>query len=470
MSITNVSSARWSLMVQFALFGLVMSAWTSRMPSVQASLGIGALQLGSLLIVGGIGALIGALVVGAVIARFGSRTTLLAGTIINAVGFGLDAIGLANADLTAFIAGLFVNGLCGALINVPININAAAVEQHVGRAVLPHFHAAFSIGAAGGALVGAGFAFAEVHIATQIVIVTVIVTAVRLWLLRASTALTAHRPVDTATGSVAAVTGSVSAVTGSVSAVTGSVSAVTGSVAAQSTGDRTGGAVRSALAAWREPRTLLLGVVLLAASLAEGSATTWLSLAVVDGFAAAEAVGAVAFGTFVGAMTVFRFLGTRLIDRFGRVVVLRASGASSLLGLALFGLGPNLTVAWIGIVLWGFGAALANPIAIAAASDDPGKAGQRVSVVTSFSTIASLGAPPLLGMLADAVGARHALLVIGAAVIVSFAVAGQVRRQPPERAGASGAESARDHSLRTGAAISGVQHDTSGPDGNERGA
>ncbi|AWB96330.1 MFS transporter [Agromyces badenianii] len=463
MSITNVSSARWSLMVQFALFGLVMSAWTSRMPSVQASLGIGALQLGSLLIVGGIGALIGALVVGAVIARFGSRTTLLAGTIINAVGFGLDAIGLANADLTAFIAGLFVNGLCGALINVPININAAAVEQHVGRAVLPHFHAAFSIGAAGGALVGAGFAFAEVHIATQIVIVTVIVTAVRLWLLRASTALTAHRPVATATGSVGAVTGSVAA-------VTGSVSAVTGSVAAQSTGDRTGGAVRSALAAWREPRTLLLGVVLLAASLAEGSATTWLSLAVVDGFAAAEAVGAVAFGTFVGAMTVFRFLGTRLIDRFGRVAVLRASGASSLLGLALFGLGPNLTVAWIGIVLWGFGAALANPIAIAAASDDPAKAGQRVSVVTSFSTIASLGAPPLLGMLADAVGARHALLVIGAAVIVSFAVAGQVRKQPPGRAGAPGAESAQDHSLRTGAAISGVQRDTSGPDGNGPGA
>ncbi|MCD5346090.1 sugar MFS transporter [Agromyces sp. S2-1-8] len=400
----TVSRARWSLMAQFALFGFIQVSWMSRMPSIRTALDISALQLGSLLIIGGIGSLIGALTIGAIVARFGSRNVLVAGTVGNVVGFGLDAAGLTGWGLGFFVAGMFVNGLCGAFVNVPININAAAVEQRLGRAVLPQFHAAFSIGAAGGALIAGAFAFAEVHVATQVVVVTAAVTVLRALLITPSTAYTARQPVSTATGSVDAA----------------------------ATGARNRQAVRSALGAWLEPRTLLLGVVLLAASLAEGAATTWLTLAVVDGFASTEAIGAVAYGTFVGAMTVFRFVGTGLIDRFGRVAVLRASGVSSLVGLALFVFGPNLAIAWVGIVLWGCGTALGNPIAISAASDDPSRAGQRVSVVTSFSTISSLAAPPLLGLLADEVGARYALLAVGAVMILSLSVAGQVRRRPAE--------------------------------------
>ena len=43
-------------------------------------------------------------------------------------------------------------------------------------------------------------------------------------------------------------------------------------------------AIATALDSWREPRTLLIGVVVMAAALSEGSANDWLSLAVVDGF------------------------------------------------------------------------------------------------------------------------------------------------------------------------------------------
>lgn len=389
-------------MAQFALFGLIQVSWMSRMPSIRDALDLTSLQLGSLLIIGGLGSLIGALTVGAIIARFGSRNVLIASIMGNVVGFGLDATGLLGFGLGFFIAGMAINGVCGALVNVPININAAAVEQRLGKAVLPQFHAAFSIGAALGALVAASFALAGAHVATQIVIVTAVVTLLRALLVAPSMRLAPLSSVTTATGSVDA----------------------------EPTGDRTRNAVRSALGAWLEPRTLLLGVVLLAASLAEGAATTWISLAVVDGFGSAEATGAMAYGTFVGAMTVFRFVGTGLIDRFGRVAVLRGSGLSSLAGLLLFVLGSDLAVAWIGLVLWGCGTALGNPIAISAASDDPERAGQRVSVVTSFSTISSLAAPPLLGLLADEVGARSALLAVGAAIILSLAVAGQARRQP----------------------------------------
>ncbi|MFF2371774.1 MFS transporter [Agromyces sp. NPDC058110] len=397
----EVRAARWSLLVQFALFGLVMSSWLSRMPSIREALGVNAAQLGGLLVVGGLGSLTGALTIGVIVARFGSRAALLAGTVGNVIGFGSIAFATATGDVRFFIAGAFVNGFCGALVNVPINMNAAEVERRIARAILPHFHACFSIGAALGALVGAGFAALHVSITVQILVVLTAVTITRLALFRQATALTLHVPVTTGTGSVSA----------------------------SATKHRNRGAMKQALGAWLEPRTLLLGVVLLAASLAEGTATTWLSLAVVDGFGTPEAAGALAYGTFVSAMTVFRFLGTPLIDRFGRVAVLRVSGVATFTGVLLFVFSPSLATAWIGVLLWGCGAALGNPIAISAASDDPAHAGPRVAVVTSFSTVSSLAAPPLLGLLASQVGARDAMLVIAVVAVVSFSVASQARRR-----------------------------------------
>ena len=400
-----VSRARWSLLGLFLVFGLVNPSWLSRLPSIRADLGLTSGQLGALLLVGACGSLVAVGTTGVFVTRFGARAAILCATTANLVGFTLVAVGVGTTHVPLFAAGVLVNGACGAFINVPINLGAALVEQRVGRAILPHFHAAFSIGAAIGALVGAAFSAAHVSVTVHLLVVAAVVAAARFALVRPATALV-PRPGRTVPAVVAGVDEDATAVVRA---------------------PRRGSSTRAALAAWAEPRTLLIGCVLLAASLSEGSASNWLALAVVHGFDSAEAVGDLAYGTFVVAMTVFRLGGTRLIDRYGRVRVLRVSGATSIVGLALFGLAPSLGLSWLGIVAWGCGAALANPIAIAAASDDPLRAPGRVAVVTSFSSVAQLSAPPVLGLLADGWGERHALLVICAAMVLSLAVAGQVR-------------------------------------------
>src|SRR5674476_465455 len=111
-----------------------------------------------------------------------------------------------------------------------------------------------------------------------------------------------------------------------------------------------------------------------AAALTEGSANDWVSLAVVDGFGTSNAVGAVAFAVFVTAMTGMRLLGTDLLDRWGRVLVLRLCAALSLVGLLVFALAPTLWLAAIGVVAWGMGAALGFPVGMSAAADDPRRA------------------------------------------------------------------------------------------------
>jgi len=302
------------------------------------------------------------------------------------------------------VVGVMLNGMSFALCNVPLNVETAAVERRMGRTMLPHFHAAFSIGAVVGSGLGGLASHGGVPLTVQFGVTAVVALGWRL---------------------------------GSISHVildTGTVPRLTDIAAAGAT--RLVDAVRaphrralaSALDAWREPRTLLIGAVIMAAALSEGSANNWLSLAVVDGFGRAEAVGAVVLAIFIGAMTLVRLFGTRLIDRHGGVAVLRVSGVVSLAGLLLFGFAPTLPIAAVGVMAWGFGAALAFPIGIAAASDDPMRAAARVSVVSAFSSVASLAAPPLLGLVAQSIGIRHALVLITAAMVVSVLLSRYVAR------------------------------------------
>ncbi|GAA2719932.1 MFS transporter [Cellulomonas aerilata] len=405
----RLARARWALMGLFMLSGLMFSSWLARLPSVRDALGMSPSELGAVLLAGAVGALLAVTVAGAVVTRWGGRVSLVLSSVGFAVAFVLLGLGPAVGSVPILAVGVFLNGVSFAIGNVPLNVESAGVERRLGRTVLPHFHAAFSVGAVLGSLLGAAMAQLEVGLLAQFVGTGVVGLVWRL-------ASVPHVVLDTAPVVRSAPHGGTS----------DDVVAV---------GPR-GGGLRTALGAWRERRTVLIGFVIMSAALSEGSANDWLALAVVDGFGRTEAVGAIVFGVFVSAMTLVRILGTRLIDRFGRVLVLRVSGLVSMAGLLVFGFAPSLAIAVAGVVAWGLGAALAVPIGLAAASDDPLRAAGRVSVVSAFSSIAHLAAPPLLGLAAEHVGARHALLLITAAMVVSVLLSREVERpvdQPLDR-------------------------------------
>jgi MFS family permease len=166
------------------------------------------------------------------------------------------------------------------------------------------------------------------------------------------------------------------------------------------------------LAAWREPRTLLIGLMVLALALTEGAANDWLAIALVDGHDVAAWMGVAGFALFVSAMTVGRFFGTSLLDRFGRAATLWGTMALAAVGVLLLVYGDSAVLIVTGIVLWGVGASLGFPVGMSAAADDPVRAPARVSVVSTIGYTAFLTGPPVLGFIGDQVGALHALLVI----------------------------------------------------------
>jgi fucose permease len=279
-----------------------------------------------------------------------------------------------------------------------MNLQGTVVEHELGRAIMPRFHAGFSLGAVAGAALGALAAAAGVPAPWHIITAVTVALAAALW-------LTGYYLPDgemTATGDH---------------------------------GAGEGGQRARALAAWTEPRTLLIGMMVLAAALTEGSANDWLALSVVDGFSTSDAIGAAAFGIFVAAMTAMRFAGTRLLDRFGRVPVLRMCAGLALVGLVVFALSPSLPLAVVAIVLWGFGAALGFPVGMSAASDDPARSAARVSVVSTIGYLAFLAGPPVLGMLADHVGYRMALLTIAGPLVLSLLLSSVAAPLPAARGG-----------------------------------
>ena len=388
----TVRAAMIAVFAVFVLNGFNFANWASRIPAVRDELVLSPAQMGLLLLVGSVGSLIALPLAGLVVMRLGAARTVVAFAAANMTGLLVASTGVALDRLVVVGVGLVLFGVGTGVWDAAMNIEGAAVEQRLGKAIMPRFHAGFSFGTMAGAGVGALAAHLQLAVLPHLAIALGLSFLGVLWAVRAF--LPAGAEADVTPGALSSPADSVPDVAHA----------------------------RRAFGAWLEPRTLLIGLVVLAAALTEGSANDWVGLAVVDGFDQSDPAGALTFGLFVTAMTAMRLLGTGLLDRYGRVPVLRLCAVLSITGLLIFGLVPSLPLALVGVVLWGAGAALGFPVGMSAASDDPVRAAARVSVVSTIGYSAFLAGPPLLGLLADQVGYRHALLAIAVPVVIGLLV------------------------------------------------
>jgi MFS family permease len=382
-----VPAARNAVAAVFALNGFAFASWVARIPEVRAALDLTPGQLGLLLLAIAAGSVIALPTAGAWVHRLGAARVVGVASVL--VGAGLVVTGAGTLPIDSpwvVAAGLFVVGYGTGTWDVAMNIEGAAVERRLARAVMPRFHAAFSLGTVAGAGMGAAAAALGVPVVWHLAAVSALTAvapplAVRRFLPVPTAAHESHRP--------------------------------------------------SPWRAWSEPRTLAIGVLVLAMALTEGVANDWLAVALVDGYGVPPWVGAAGFALFVSAMTVGRLVGHVLLDRFGRAGVLWGSMAVAGAGVVLVVLGQVLPVVAGGIVLWGLGASLGFPVGMSAAADDPAHAAARVSVVSTIGYMAFLAGPPVLGMLGDQVGVLNALLVVSV-LLVPSALAVPSSRRPQQ--------------------------------------
>ncbi|MDO7868364.1 MFS transporter [Nocardioides jiangxiensis] len=380
----TAARSRGAVMVAFFLNGFAFASWASRIPDTRSALGLGNGELGLLLLSIAVGSVLTLPSSGALITRWGAAAVLRCGVTIGLVGLTTAACAvdvLASVPLT--VVGLMAYGLGSGSWDVAMNVEAAAVEHRLARAIMPRFHAGFSLGTVAGAGAGAAATALGVPVAWHLGLTALVGLVLVL--------LTVDRFLPRAVEA-----------------------AETASTA-------------STLAAWREPRTLLIGLMIFACGISEGSANDWLALGLIDGYAAPHWLGVAGFGLFVACMTVTRVLGTVLLDRFGRVAVLTCTTVLAAMGVAVVGAGSHPAAAVAGVVLWGVGAALGFPVGLSAAADDPARAAARVSVASTIAYSAFLAGPPLLGLLAEHVGPQQALLAVAALLAPSTLLVGATR-------------------------------------------
>lgn len=390
-----VRSARNGVAIVFTLNGLAVATWFSRVPAAREELGLSAGRLGLLLLAVSAGALLAMPTAGLLTQRLGTARSVRLATLLVALGLawaGLAA-GLTGSALGVAV-GLFAFGYGSGTCDVAMNVEGAAVERRLGRTILPRFHAAWSLGSVAGAGLGAGAARLDVPVGAHLAVIAVLVLAGTLY------AAGLFLPA-----------------------------AETGVGAAAQAGPAT--RRRTLLAVWREPRTLLIGLLVLVMAFTEGSANDWLAVAFVDGHDLSEAAGAAVFGVFVVGMTLGRTVGTIALDRWGRVRVLIVTILLAAVGAVLAVLAGSGPVAIAGVALWGVGASLGFPVGMSAAADEEEKAAVRVSVVAVIGYTAFLGGPPLLGMLGDQVGILHALLVVPLLLVPALALVPVMRKPRP---------------------------------------
>ena len=368
--------------VVFLLNGLAFASWVARMPAIRDTLELSPSRLGLLLVALSAGTMVALPLSGVVVGRLGPARTVVLGVLSAVAGLLAMALGLATTSVPAVAVGMLIYGVGTSTWDIAMNVEGAHVERRIGRTLMPRFHAGFSLGTVIGALVGASCARAGVSLPAQLAVSVVGILVLGLLAVRMFLPVRRPEPGE-ATGSV-----------------------------------RT---------AWREPRTLLLGLLVLAFALCEGVANDWLALSLVDGYGAAPEIGAIGYGAFVTAMTLGRLVGGTFVERYGRVATLRVTGVLGAAGVLAVVISPGLAGAMVGAVLWGFGASLGFPLGISAAADDEAGAAARVSVVSSIGYAAFLGGPPLVGLVADVVEVHRAILVALVAAVVGLLVAAVAR-------------------------------------------
>lgn len=382
----------------FAIFivnGFGMATWISRVPAYRVALGLDTGAVGLLLLGGSGGAILGLVASSHVIAHLGGRRTLqivLLGQALGVVAVGLGSLG---GSFAGVFGGLALFGASSSIGDVAMNVEAAETERLTGRTIMPLFHAAFSMGTVAGAGLGSAMAFAGIppvlHLAGVGVVVTVVAVVAPRFIPRQDAAVAEHgTPRST---------------------------------------------LKDRLSIWLEPRTILIGLIMLGMAFAEGSANDWLALAMIDDRGVDQGQGALLFAVFVAAMTVGRVAGGPIVDRLGRVPVLRGAAALAIIGLTVVIVVPVLWIDIVGIVLWGVGASLGFPLGMSAAADDPKKAAARVSAVATVAYFAFLVGPPLIGFLGNAFGLLNALLVVVGLSVMSLLASPAARERSASATG-----------------------------------
>lgn len=382
-SAVQLNRARLGVGLIFLCNGAGYANLVPRLPEIKADLGLSNSLFGLAIAAFPAGSLMAGLAAGVLIRRLGSPRVAWLGMVLSMVAI----LGAAGAgSLAMFVVAVVLAGVADSVTDVAQNHHALRVQKYLGRSIINSYHAMWSIGALLGGGLGAGAIALGLDRLPHLAIITVLILLVTTvgWRMM----LPGPEPTE--------------------------VSAPAHPEDVKQN--------------WlRHPWLVLvaLSALAIAGAFIEENPGTWATL-----YMSSElgVTGALAASAYIAAMAMHflgRVTGDALVDRLGQATMARLGGLLVVVGMGLAVLVPNPWTTVIGYACAGYGVATVIPSVFEAADAMPGfKPGTALTVVSMLLRVGFLASPPLVGVLADAVSLRWALLVIPVGGLVVFALAG----------------------------------------------
>ena len=356
----------------FTTESLVFGSWVAHIPHVKDSLHLTDAQLGMALFAMPAGLITMNPFTARIVAKLGQVNTCFWAAI--ALCFSL-MVPVNATNVPMLVVGLYLVGLCSALMNVAMNTLATDVEKADGIVIMSSCHGMWSVGGVVSSLV-AGIAIANrvppgLHVLGIGVLMLLVTFFVRPTLLSIPIVLP----------------------------------------------QKSASFVRPNL------NLLLMIFIGLAVAMGEGLAFDWSAVYLRDTLKTTNQTAALGFGAFSLTMTLGRFMGDALIPRLGARRCLGIGGLVGAAGLVLAVAVPTSGAALLGFALLGAGSSLGAPILYSAAlriPNIPPAAG--LATFATFSFLGFLAGPPIIGFIAEGFGLNWGLLFVAGMLLGSALV------------------------------------------------
>ncbi|HYB86878.1 MAG TPA: hypothetical protein VEC76_08520, partial [Streptosporangiaceae bacterium] len=169
-------SATLAVYTAFIGNGFLFASWAARIPQVRDGLRVSPGVLGLILLSVAVGSTIATPLSGLVITWLGDSRTVAVMSLTAAAGMAIVAAGY-RYGIPPVAAGLFVFGYSSGTWDVAMNVQGAAVEQALGKAIMSRFHAGWSIGTVAGAGAGTAMVALGVPVTVHLLVVALAVAA-----------------------------------------------------------------------------------------------------------------------------------------------------------------------------------------------------------------------------------------------------------------------------------------------------
>ncbi|MDY0945689.1 MFS transporter [Frigoribacterium sp. CFBP9039] len=433
----DIQRARWAVSLLFLTNGAIFANLLPRYPAIKDGLGLSNAEFGVAVAAFPLGAIVAGLAAGLLIRRFRSSRVAVVGTIIT--GLGVLTAGVAPS-WALLAAGLFLAGAMDAITDVAQNSHGLRVQRRYGRSILNSFHAAWSVGAVIGGLMGGAAAGLGIPTPVHLSVSAALFCVVALLSYRSM--LAGPEPTDESEAADAEASGT-SAADGRAAGTSATSAEATSTAAAEEARVESNPSVasvaavagRSALRFGTVAVLAALVLVSMGAAIVEDAGNTWAAVYLSGSLGASITIASLGFVSLAGMQLIGRLVGDVMVDRLGQRTVARIGGVLVAVGTGLALAFPSIPGTIIGFGAAGFGVATLIPGAMHAADQLPGfRRGTGLTLLSWLMRLGFLFSPPLVGLIADATSLRWGLLVMPAAGVIVLLLAGVLARRVPHGA------------------------------------